>query len=771
MMRNLLAAVVAVCLLAAAAAATAQTPRPRSSASQSFSPFVVRDIRVEGLQRTEPGTVFSYLPVKVGETMNEEKAQQALRALFATGFFQDVRLEAENDVLVVFVQERPAIAQIDFTGIKEFDADVVRRVLREQGMSEGRIFDRAVLEQAEQELKRQYLARGLYAAEVQTTVTPLERNRVSINFSVTEGEVAKIRGINIVGAQAFPEKDLVDLFVLRTPGWLTWYTKHDRYSRDRLATDLESLRSYYQNRGYLDFNIESTQVSITPDRRDIYITVNVLEGEKYTVSDIAVGGQTVVPREELEKLVQLQPGEVFSRQKLTASTKAIADRLGNEGYAFANANAVPTVDKEKRTVAFSILVDPGRRVYVRRIDIAGNTRTRDEVVRREMRQLEGAFYDSSKIQLSRRRIDRTQYFSEVNVETQPVAGLQDQVDVLYTVKEKPTGAILFGVGFSSVENFALSASIRQANAFGTGKFLAATVNSGRVNTVYSLSYLDPYWTVDGMSQGFDVYKRETDASSLSVGPYSTDAIGGGVRFGYPVTEQISVDFGAAVEDVELTTFSNSPLQYLQFVDSFGNKYRYGTLSSGWSLDTRDSLIQPNSGTLARVSGEFAGGDLQFYRLNYQHQWFYPLTRDYTLLLRGDLGYAGGLGGRPLPFFKAYFVGGPDSVRGYRAFSLGPRDIQDNALGGNRKVVGAAEFLFPMPGASREQSLRLAAFLDAGQVFAQGEKVDFGQLRYSTGLALAWASPFGPLRFSIAQPIRRKPEDDIQRLQFTFGTGF
>src|SRR5687768_4497862 len=375
MLRTGVIAAVLAALLAAAAA---------PAAAQAFAPFVVKDIRVEGLQRTEPGTVFSYLPVKVGDTIDEQKAQAALRALYATGFFQDVRLEVENDVLVVFVRERPAIAQIDFSGMKEFEPDVVRKVLRELGMAEGRIFDRAVLDAAEQELKRQYLSRGLYAADVQTTVTPLERNRVGINIAVTEGEVAKIRGINIVGAEAFREGELLDLFVLRTPGWLTWYTKHDRYAREKLAADLESLRSHYQNRGYLDFAIESTQVSITPDRRDIYITVNVNEGERYTVSDVQLSGQMLVPREDLEKLIQLKPGDVFSREKLAASTKAIADRLGNDGYAFANANAIPNVDKEKRTVAFNIVVDPGRRVYVRRIEVAGNTKTRDEVVRREI---------------------------------------------------------------------------------------------------------------------------------------------------------------------------------------------------------------------------------------------------------------------------------------------------------------------------------------------------------------------------------------------------
>jgi len=741
------------------------------AAAQGFAPFVVTDIRVEGLQRTEPGTVFSYLPVKVGETMSEEKAQAALRALYATGFFADVRLEAESGVLVVFVQERPAVAQIDFSGMKEFEPEAVRKVLREQGLAEGRIFDRSVLGNAEQELKRQYLSRGLYAAEVQTTVTPLERNRVGINIAVTEGEVAKIRGINIVGAEAFRESELLGLFVLRTPGWLTWYTKHDRYARDKLAADLETLRSHYQNRGYLDFAIESTQVSITPDRRDIYITVNLNEGERYAVSDVRLSGQMLVPREELEKLIQLKPGDVFSREKLAASTKAIADRLGNDGYAFANANAIPEVDKDKRTVAFNVVIDPGRRVYVRRIDVAGNTRTRDEVIRRELRQFEGAYYDASKIQLSRRRIDRTGFFSEVNVDTQPVESSPDQIDVTYTVRERPTGSLLVGIGFSSVEQFAVSASIRQSNAFGTGKFVSATVNSGRVNTVYALSYHDPYYTIDGVSQGFDVYKRETDASSLSVAPYSTDALGGGIKFGYPISEATSVDFGLNLESVELTTFSNSPQQYLSFVESFGNEYRYGALTAGWQRDTRDSVILTTAGNFMRASAEFATGDLKYYRLNYQHQWFYPLSRDYTVMLRGDLGYAGGLGNRPLPFFKAFFVGGPDSVRGYEAFSLGPRDLNGDAIGGRTKVVVGAEFLFPMPGATREQSLRLAAFLDGGQVYGQGQKVELGELRYSAGIALSWLSPFGPLRLSVGHPLNPKPGDEVQRLQFTFGTGF
>jgi outer membrane protein insertion porin family len=389
-----------------------------------------------------------------------------------------------------------------------------------------------------------------------------------------------------------------------------------------------------------------------------------------------------------------------------------------------------------------------------------------------MRQLEGSFYDTSKIQLSRRRIDRTGYFSDVNVETQPVPSNPDQVDITYTVREKPTGAIMLGVGVSSVEKFAVSTSVQQSNAFGTGKFLSANVNSGSVNKVYSLSYLDPFWTVDGVRQGFDVYKRKTDASSLSVGPYSTDSVGGGVKFGYPIAENISIDFGANVESVKLQTFTNSPFQYVDFTNQFGNNYTYASLSAGWAFDTRNSVIQPTKGSMARVAGEFSAGGLQFYKLSYQQQYFYPIGRDYTVFLHGDLGYAGGLSGKPLPFFKAYFVGGPDSVRGYRAFSLGPHDAFSNALGGDRKVSGSAEFLFPVPGATREQSLRMSAFIDGGQVFGAGQKMDFGELRYSTGIGLQWLSPFGPLRLSFAQPLNAKKDiDHVQRLQFTFGTAF
>ena len=743
-----------------------------SAWAQSFAPFVVRDIRVEGVQRTEPGTVFSYLPVKVGETLTEEKAQQAIRALFATGFFRDVRLEVEKDVLVVLVDERPAIAQVDFSGLKEFDGDALRKVLRELGLAEGRIFDRSALELAEQELKRQYLSRGLYAAEVQTTVTPLERNRVGINFAVKEGENSKIRRINIVGAQAFAESDLLSLFVLRPPNWISWYTKNDQYSKQKLTADLEALRSHYLNRGFLDFNIDSTLVSITPDKRDIYITVSVSEGERYTVSDVQLAGQMPVPREELEPLVRVKPGDVYSRERVTESVKAINDRLGNEGYAFANANPAPDVDRAKRTVGFTIFIDPGRRVYVRRINVAGNTRTRDEVVRREMRQLEGGYYDASKIQTSKQRIDRTQYFKDVNVETAPVAGTTDQVDVSFTVEEKPTGALLLGAGFSSVDKLVISGSVSQANVFGSGKFISAQVNSGKINQTYALSYLNPYYTVDGVSQGFDVYKRTTDASSLSVGAYVTRSLGGGVRFGFPIAEQTNMTFGLSGEHVNLETFLNSPTSYRSFVNLYGSKYAYATGTIGVARDRRDSAIVTTRGTYSLLSTEFSGGDLQFYRVGFMHQWYRPLTRTLTLALNADLGFARRIGSKPLPFFKNYYLGGPGSVRGYQPYSLGPQDAFGNALGGTRKLVGNAEVQFPVPGSGPDKSLRLAVFLDGGQVYAANQKIDPGELRFSTGLALSWSSPFGPLKLSLAQPLNeKKGVDRLQRLQFTFGTGF
>jgi len=744
-----------------------------SSAAWAFQPFVVKDIRIEGIQRTEAGTVFSYLPVKVGDTRTDEKASEAIKALFATGFFKDVRIEIEGGVLVVVVEERPAISQIDFVGVKEFDKDALKKGLKEVGLSEGRIFDRALLEKAEQELKRQYLSRGRYAVKVTTTVTPLDRNRVSLNFTVDEGDVAKIKLINIVGAKSFSEKDLLKLFTLTTSGWLTWYTKNDQYSRQKLSADLETLRSYYLDRGYLEFAIDSTQVSITPDKLDIYITISITEGDKFTVSSVKLAGDMILPEEQVQKKVMIQPGEVFSREKLTESTKGISDLLAKEGYAFANVNAQPDVDKKNQTVALTLFVDPGRRVYVRRINVTGNTRTRDEVIRREVRQMEGGWYDSERINKSRTRIDRLGYFKEVTVETPAVPGTTDQVDVNLNVEEKPTGNLLLGAGFSSSEKLVLSGSISQNNLFGSGTSLTAQINSGSVNTVYSLSFTEPYWTVDGVSRGFDIYRRDVNPTSLSVGAYETSSVGGGVRFGFPIGEDDTVSFGLSYDSTKITLFDDSPLRYREFVREVGDNPDTLLTTLGWAKDTRDSFTWPSRGSFQRVLGELGlpGATLTYYRLSYQFQHYFPISRDYALFFNTDLGYAEGYDNVPLPFFKNFFAGGIGSVRGYETASLGPKDLEGNAVGGNRKIVGNLEFLFPMPGMGNDRSVRLGVFGDAGQVWAPFQTLSLSDLRYSAGLSVAWNSPLGPLKFSFAEPLNAKTGDQIQRFQFQFGTIF
>ena len=739
----------------------------------AIEPFVVKDIRVEGIQRTEAGTVFSYLPVKVGDMLDDEHAAAAIRALFATGFFKDVRLEMQQGVLIVLVHERPSIASIEINGVKDIPKDTLQDNLKSVGLADGRIFDKSALDKAEQELKRQYVARGKYGVKVNTTVTELERNRVAITFNVVEGETSKIRQINIIGNQAFSEKKLKASMQLGTPTWISWFTKNDQYSKQKLSADLEILRSLYLDAGYLEFSIDSTQVSITPDKESIYITINLSEGAKYTVSDVKVSGpENILPHVETRKLIKIRTGDVFSRKELTESSKKIGDRLGEDGYAFANVNAVPDIDKEKHQVGFTFVVDPGSRAYVRHIDITGNTKTRDAVIRREFRQMESAWYSASKITTSKQKVDRLDFFSEVNIETIPVPGTNDQLDVSLAVKEKSTGDFSIGAGMSSNVGLVFTGSITQRNLFGTGNALSTQVNTGRVNKVYSVSYTNPYFTDNGISRGFDVYKRDVNSTFTAISPYLSSTIGGGLRFGVPISDFENTHYGLSAEKTELTLTDASSLQMKDYVRIFGPSTSNLIGSVGWSQDSRDSAIYTTAGTVQRAFMEVAMpiSNQQFFKVTYQHQWFYPISQNVTLMMNGEAGGAEGYGGKPVPFFKNFYAGGPGSVRGFRPFSIGPRDINNNSLGGTRRIVGNAELLFPMPGMSKDRSVRLSAFVDAGAVFGLG-MTGADSLRYSTGVAVTWVSPVGPLKISVAAPLNQQPSDRLQMFQFTLGSLF
>jgi outer membrane protein insertion porin family len=685
-----------------------------------------------------------------------------------------VRLERDGDVLIVSVQERPAIATIEIEGAKEFTKENLKDGLKQAGIAESKIYDKSLVDRAEKELKRQYTGKGYYGAVVKTTITPLERNRISLRFDIEEGTVTKIADINIIGAKAFPEKTLLREFKLSTPGWFTWFTKNDQYSKQQLTADLEALRSFYLNRGFLEFNIDSTQVSITPDREKIYITVAITEGPVYKVGEVKFSGDLIVKEDELHRLLLVKPGDVFSREKIVDTTKHISDRLANEGYSFANVNPVPDLNRETRVAGFTFFVDPGRRVYVRRVNIAGNQKTQDEVIRRELRQLESSWYSLEKIARSKERLQRTGYFSEVTIDTPAVAGTTDQVDINVTVVERNTGTLNFGLGYSAAEKLTLSASVSQANILGTGNQASIQLSNGAVNKIYSVSYMNPYWTADGISRGFDLFRRDVNTSTLDIAQYNTYSTGAGVRFGIPVSEFDTVNAGFTVERTRILVDQSAPQRYLDFVNEFGEDTNTFRTNLSYSRDSRDSLTWPTKGWLNEIGAEIGlpPGDLKYYRLNYQSQAFYTPSRYpwLTFMANGEIGYAAGYGGKPLPFFKNFYAGGVGSVRAFETATLGPRDTNGDVLGGNRRAVANLEFLFPLPG-YKEKNVRLGGFLDFGNVWGEKERISGADVRVSTGFAVSWDSPVGPLRFSFGTPLRSKPEDKIERFQFQLGRIF
>ncbi len=740
----------------------------------AWESFVVEDIQVRGLERVAEGTVFNYFPIKPGDRVDERVLAEAVRALFKTGFFKDVRLYREGKVLIVEVAERPAIAAIKIQGNKDIKTEDLLKALKNVGLAEGQVFNRRVLEKVESELRRQYFSRGKYGVEVKTEVTPITGNRTAILIKIAEGKVAKIKQINIVGNRAFDDETLLGVFESGTTGWLSFYTKNDQYSKQKLTADLERLKSFYMDRGYIRFEIESTQVAITPDKRDIYITINVKEGDVYRLEEVKLTGKLIVSPEELIPLIQLGPGEVFSGKRATESMNAISTRLGDEGYIFANVNMVPEINDEKKTVKLGFFVDPGKQVYVRRINLKGNSRTQDQVIRRELRQMEAALAATSKIEQSKSRLERLGYFKEVNVETPTVPGTLDQIDVNYAVTERPSGNLSAGIGFSQVQGLIFNASVSQTNFLGTGKQVSFEFNNSQVFTVYRVAYYNPYFTLDGISAGFDVSYRSTDAAAANITSYTTNTLAAGLSGGIPIGEFDRLSANLDFNQTTLKTTGRTAKEIFDFIDKFGKDYSVVTASFGWIRDNRDRAVFPTRGGRQSISllGSVPFGELKYYKVQYQGQYFFSWTKDLVFALRGNAAYGDGYGSTgTLPFFENFFAGGVQSIRGFRQNTLGPRDSRNNPFGGAVKLVGGADLFFPMPFLDEElkSAFRLGVFFDAGNVFKN--RPQLGDLRYSAGISAQWLSPFGPLEVSLAKALNAKSQDDEQVFQFSFGAGF
>ena len=743
-----------------------------SGAAWAVDPFVLKDIRVEGLNRTDPGTVFASLPFRIGDTYNDDKGAAALRALFATGLFKDVRINIDGASAVVIIEERPIIANVSFIGLKEFDTEALNKSLKEVGIGEGKPFDKALADRAEQELKRQYLTRSLYGAEVTTTVTPIERNRVNVSFTVTEGEPAKLGEIRILGSTLASESTLLGLLEQSTSGWLTWYTKTDRYSRSKLNADLETLRSYYLNRGYLEFAVTSTQVTISPDKQSINIAVTISEGQPYTVTAVKLEGDFLGRDEDFKRLIVLKPGQAYQGEAVAQTTRAFSDLYGSFGYAFARVDSRPEIDRATGQVVVTFVAEPQRRVYVRRVLISGNTRTRDEVIRREFRQFESAWYDGQRIKASRDRVERLGYFKEVTIDTTEVPGAQDQVDVVLNVTERPTGNIMVGAGYSSQQKLSLTGSIKQENVFGSGNYLGLEVNTAATGRAVVLSTVDPYFTVDGVSRALDLFYRTTKPLNTLGEQYQLVTHGGSIRFGVPFSELDTVFFGTGYERTTISTSVGLPNSYLLFTQQFGQNSIALPLTIGWQRDNRDSVISPTTGRYQRVNFEISpAGDARYVRANLQYQQYIALTNKITLGINSELGWGVGLGGLPYPIFKNFYAGGLGSVRVFQAGSLGPVDVTGSYTGGSRRVNANAELYIPVPGGGNDKTFRLFGFMDAGNVWGSQEKITGDSVRASAGIGLSWISPMGPLRLSYGVPLRKKPTDRIEKFQFQIGTAF
>lgn len=747
-----------------------------SSLAAESDSFIVKDVRVNGLERISIGTVFNYLPIKVNDKYTSKEGQAAIRALYKTGFFSNVSLARSGQVLVVSVTERPSVSSIKIEGSEDVSEEDLKKSLKDVGLSEGRVFNRSILEKIETELKRQYFSRGLYSVEVKTTVTPLERNRVAVNIDIKEGSVARIREIIFIGNLAYSDDDLLGKMSLSESGSFASWFGADKYAREKLLADREAIRSHYQNNGFMEFNIESTQVSIAPDKESIFITINIKEGQRFTVNEYKLAGKMVVPKEDIDRLVTLETGEIFSRKKLSIITKSITDHLGNLGYAFAKVNPIPEINHETSEVNFTIFVDPGKRVYVRRVEFYGNSNTRDEVIRREMRQIEGGWFSTSKLNRSRIRLQRLGFFDDVKVETPQVPNSVDQVDVKFELKERPTGNLLFGVGYSDVDGFLINGSITESNLFGTGKSVSLSFDNSKSTKSIRANYTDPYFTDSGILGGYRLYFTEVDAEEADTAPYVISTAGGGLFLRVPISEERSIRTGLAYETNTLTVAKDGAQVAQHFVRQYGRKNGALKVTGGWSQDSLNSAIFPSDGAFERISVEatIPGSELEYYRTSLSAGIYFPISKAVTFRTKGgyDVGYGYG-DTTSLPFYKNYFAGGSNTVRAYRPRSLGPRDGNtDQPIGGNKRILANMELFFPMPGTdSEDKAMRLSLFVDSGMVYGPGHPPDTDLLKYSSGLAFSWFSPIGPLSFSYGVPLNEEEDDDIERIQFSIGVPF
>ncbi|MBL0029500.1 MAG: outer membrane protein assembly factor BamA [Rhodanobacteraceae bacterium] len=787
----------------------------------AFDAFVVSDIRLEGLTRIPAGTVFSALPIEKGDRIDSNRASAAVRALFKTGFFNDIELTRQGDILIVKLSERPAISKIEITGNKDLKTEDLMKGLKEIGLTEGETFNRLELDRLTQELTRQYNNRGKYNVSIKPEVENLDRNRVSIKITVSEGKAAKIRHLNIVGNRAFSDDEIVEDFESGSSNWLSWYKRDDQYSREKLSGDMEKLASYYQDRGYVDFAVESTQVSISPDRKELFVTANVREGEVYTLTDIKLAGDLVVKEDVLRKFISAKPGETYSRGKLERAAESMTRVLSNIGYAFAEVTPSPTVDREKREVAVTLYVNPGKRAYVRRINFIGNQRTQDEVLRREMRQLEGAWFSQAAIDRSKGRLQRLGYFKEVTVETPKVPGSDDQIDVNFTVEEQSAGSFQFGVGYSELQGIITSVSLTQRNFLGSGNTVGTTIQNNDYVKRFDFNFFDPYFTDDGLSVGYNFSLRELDQGQANLAAYTSDTIAGDVLLGIPLTEVDTLSLSLGLDKNDITTVDGSTPTSLinNLVAELGDRERStfacngpdtdtdGTgpdtdtdtttgictgpfrqwtintwsLQAGWQRDSRNKYFAPTRGTYQRIGAEVAlpGSDLEYYKVAYEFGRYFPLWGEYALLTKAELGYGDGYGNTStLPFYQNFYAGGVRSVRGFEDNTLGPTETASTAssyrqpLGGAFKTVGGLELIIPTPMTKGDSdTAQLSAFVDVGNVFRNFDAFDSGELRASAGLSLKWQAPIGPIIINLVRPIKKQDGDRTESIQFSFGQQF